>query len=173
MRTEKIRKGFQVTKVELYDSIHDLTAWRNHYSHCYFLEDWNVGSDMESITKHFSNLYRYIAGGMQEEAYKEAQNLHNNLHNQIEKIDTRSLCMAPFVQSVNGKEFHDWRSSPKSWDMMRDLSEKGLTYEHMHDIIDSVKKKFSQNLESTFLTDLEVTETQIYISALKTKSEHK
>ena len=169
MRTEKIRKGFKVINVELYDSVNDITAIRNHYSNCYFLEDWGIGSDIESIGRHFSNLYKYIAQARQEEAYKEAKNLHNNLYFQIEKIDTKSLCFAPFVYTVGEKPFDDFKDVKKSQDMVSFLSENGLKSQQVSEILDSIKKKFSSSLEFTFLTDLELAELPIFIPKSKEK----
>ena len=81
-----------VNRVTLYDSIKELPSWRYHELNKLFMQDAQIGSDMKSVIKHFSELQRLIKINKQHEALIELQNLHNNIFYAIEGINLKSFC---------------------------------------------------------------------------------
>lgn len=167
MRTIHITKGFTKTKIELFDSDKDLTIDRYSEFTCLSMEDIGVGSNIESIGRHFQQLHTYLQSGKTVPAFKEARNLHNNIFFAIEKIDTKSLCFAPFIHTINNKEAFPG-FDPKSYNhdnvkrVLKELADKGLKYSHVSDILDEVKKNLKQSFEPIFLIDTEEPEMPIF-----------
>lgn len=164
MRTEIIKKGFTTKRVEFFDGIKELTTDRYVEYLVLALEDIGIGSEPDAIGKHFSNLYLFAKEGKTKEVYQETRNLNNTMYLMIQKINLRSLCLAPFIHTINGKEVfnpfdHSTYNHHRVKSILHDLEISGLKQSQVTDILEDVKKNLNQSLEPLFLADMDLLET--------------
>lgn len=153
-----IKLKLKTKTVEFFDSINELTADRYNEHQCLILEDVGIGSNIESVGSHFQKLHQLITAKNTDDLYNEAMNLHNNLYFMIEKINLKSLCLAPFIYTINGKEvFSDFNAKTYNHTSINHtlnlLAKDGLTNGMIELTLDSIKKKLIENCEPLFLTD--------------------
>lgn len=156
MRTINVRRN----RIELFDSISELTADRDHAINKLVVMDLNIGSDMPSVAKHLSKLFAYLADGKNAEAQQEAKNLHNNYFMMIEGINPRSLSFAVFVKSINRK-LRYVVTSEEAKNTADELFRMGIKADQVEEQLTSLKKKLMSNFEPSFLIDLETEEMPI------------
>ena len=144
-------------KVELYSSIKELTAERDHEFHKMSMRDAGIGSTMEDYNAHVSKLVAYLMNDKVEDALQEGKNMHNCYFYAINKINTKSLVFATLIKSINGKEYTG-TTVEEHRDAILKLSKSGLKASEMEELLTEVKKKLMANLNPTFLIDTGTTE---------------
>lgn len=147
MRTIKLG----LSKVEFYDSIKEMPIERYHEFQKLLLQDLGVGSDIESISGHFSNLYMLLSTGSTDAALQEAKNLHNNMYLAINEIGVSSYCFAALVKSINGKETELTEEGIKR--TLKKLSKVSVA--KSEEILFEVKKNLRQTLNHISLIDIQ------------------
>lgn len=151
MRSLTIKSGWgKHTKIDIYESIKELPINRYHDFQKLILQDVGLGSDIDSIGRHFSQFHTYLTSGKVDDALQEAKNLHNNIFYMIEKVNIKSFSFACLIKTINGNEFYDL-SQESIQEKLEELSKLGLTMEHVSDILENVKKKIKQSFEPIFL----------------------
>lgn len=154
------------TKLELYESIKELTAERqNEYNKLAF-RDIGVGSTLQDFNKHFSQLHAYLKNDKTEDALMEMSNIYKNFFYAINKISIWSYCFCAFIKSIDGKEY-DRTELGDHKRTIEDLSKKGLTSDQCKSTLDAVKKNLTQNFDPTFLGDIMTAEVLTYYQKLK------
>lgn len=142
-------------KVLFYDSIKELTAKRNSAFNQLLLMDMQMGSSMDSVTERFKNLFEYLRYEKIDMARKEATNLHNTFYYMIEGINTRALCLAPFVYKID-KQLCFGYDEEKAMQIMDQLSTIGMSMQDIESIIIELKKKLMANFAPSSLIDQKV-----------------
>jgi hypothetical protein len=140
--------------VSLYEGIQETPIMRTHEFYKLLLLDLGVGSDMDSVGRHFSAFYGLLKSKSYNELFQEAANLHNNYYFILEGINVKSFCFASMVASIDGKQVTDMSEGGVK-KLLKQLSDYGLKDQHVTDITDEIKKKLISNLEPLFLIDLE------------------
>ncbi len=155
-----------VTRVTLYDSVKELPAWRYHELNKLFMQDAQIGSDMKSVARHFSDLQRLIKMNKQHEALVELQNLHNNMFYAIEGINLKSFCFMAMVHSIHKEVIFDF-SQEAMVKNTKMLAKAGLKQSQASDIVEDIKKNFYQSLDYSFLINMEMDHSLTSIQKLK------
>lgn len=140
--------------VKLYDEIKEMPIRRAHEFNKLLLQDAGIGSDMESVGRHFSMFHSLIKTDKKAELMQEATNLHNNLFFIIQGLNIRSYCFASLVAEIDGRKYNDLSTSGAE-KTVEALEKVGLRNEHVTDLLDELKKKLIMNLEPLFLVGLE------------------
>ena len=153
-------KPFQ-TVIELYSNAEEMPIHRFNELNKLACIDVGVGSRLEDFNKHFTKLHAYLKNNKVDEAIQETRNIHNNFFYMIEKIGVWSYSFCAFIKSVNGKPY-EGNKLEHHHEMIDKLSKKGLTVGKCEEVINEVKKKLIQNLNSTFLTDIAMDRMKTY-----------
>ena len=161
----KIGSIIKKTKLVYYDSIKEMPIWRFNELQKMFFYTIGVGSTADDFNKHFSKLISYITNDKKDSAIQEMKNLYNGYFNAINSISPYSFCMVCMLHSVDG-EVYNGTSLDDHNDMAQMLSKKGVTYDQVNSIVDSVKKNFIQNLDVIFLTDIANREMKMSLEKL-------
>ncbi len=156
MKTIKVKGN----RVELFDSISELTAERDHAINKLITMQMGIGDGMDSVAKHLSQLFTYVQQDKKEETLQEIKNLHNNYYMMIEGISPKSLCFAVFVNSINRKTRYSVKTE-HAQETIDELYKMGITSEQVKPQVDALKKKLMTNFVSSFLIDLTMEKTPI------------
>lgn len=137
MTTEKIAGH----RVEIFDSIDDLPVIRFHKYNKFMLIDSGVGSDLRDINTHISKIKAYFDKD-KVLAFKELDNLRQNLYMISEEISPRYLAFAALVKSIDGREVFDL-----SDDNLKKISKQLSTIKvsKLEKLITLLKKKLIPN----------------------------
>jgi len=140
------------TQLELYSSIKEMPIDRYQEFNKLACIDMGIGSTLEDFNKHFTSLHAYLANNKIGEAIQETKNIHNNFFYMVEKIGIWSYCFCAFIKSINGKAYEKVELDEHR-ETINILSKKGLKTGQCQSVLDEIKKKLNQNLNSTFLID--------------------
>lgn len=155
MREIVLKKGLRWTKMELFDSIKEISAERDHEIERLFVLDAGVGSDMKSVYKHHSLINKFLANGKVEEAMEEQRNLMNNYYMIVNGLDVNSFCFMGMIKSIDGEDLIDL-SEGNLKGKIKELSKRGLTKDIVSNEIAEVKKKFKESLNLASRTGMEI-----------------
>jgi len=133
-------------KIRVFDSTKELNITRDHELQRLALQDVGIGSDMDAVGRHFSELYKLLRSDRKEDAIQETINLNNNIYCMIEKINIKSLCFVTMIESINGEKVDDF-SDDKVREVIDKLSTLGVKQSEVEDIVEDVKKKLRQNFD--------------------------
>jgi len=93
------------TIVNLYTSIKELPITKYQDFCKLAMIDYGVGSDMAAYNAHFTKLHNLLLLNKNSDAINEMKNIHNNYFYVINNIGAWSFCFAPFIATINGKEY--------------------------------------------------------------------
>lgn len=150
MRT--LKAGYLGKEIKLYEDLKELPIDVYHDFNKLLMQDFGIGADMDSIGRHFQRLHGMIKNEKNFEAMKEAKNLHNNFFYIISGINLKSYCFACMVYSVGGKKVKA-RSKEDADQVLKQI--EGISQGEVEDIVGSLKKKLTANLEPIFLINSE------------------
>ena len=153
MKTLKIKSN----TIELFDSITEMTAERDHAINKLIVLDMNVGSTMEHVFQHLSQLSSYAANNKPDEVNQEVKNLHNNFFMMINGINVKYLTFAVFVNKINGRHVKV-TTSEEAQAVLDKVLPMGITNSEVLEQLNSLKKKLMTNFEPSFLIGLEVSQ---------------
>lgn len=128
--------------VELYDNIDDMPAKR-YFNFIYYLS-LSMGIDVGNLPTYFSNLIKYIDGDQKQEAFTEVRNMQIAMHNGLSRIDLSSLCWAQLIHKTSDRDSIDY-ADERLYELINELSDKGLTRAHIEPVIHTIKKKWMPN----------------------------
>lgn len=128
----------------IYQSIFELPADRHTELNCYLLQLSGVGTDVESVNRHFAALSGFIANNQRSEAADELAQLHYNFHWGLDKFAPGTLAFACLVASVDGQACQDFTEAGLTTLSQR-LSALGLTAGLVTAEVEEVKKNFRPN----------------------------
>ena len=154
----KLKKG----TIEFYDGIREMPIINKHNLGKLVIQDLQIGDDINSVSRHFETLHKYIGLGKYDEAVSEAKNLHNNFYYMIEGMDISSYSFITFVKSINKEAYNDLSLSGVKETIHR-LSDMGLTVGHVEDLLFDLKKKLTMNFVYSFLIDTETYEPSLQL----------
>lgn len=154
MKTINLPGVFRRSQVKLFDSTKELNIERHHEFQKLVLQDVGIGSDMDSVARHFSTLHHLLGNDSPGEAVQETKNLHNNVFYMIDKINIKSFCFVAFVDSVDGRKVTDFSESGVR-ETIKKLSDMGLKQSDVEEILEDLKKNLKKSFNPTFLIDLE------------------
>jgi hypothetical protein len=104
----------------------------------YVIQDVGIGTKIADVEKHYHNLDSFIAKGMIEEA------AHYGLILAINRISIQHCSFAVLVSAVNNRPVKDYSESNLK-NVIKKMSDMGLTQEHVEDILETVKKNLILN----------------------------
>lgn len=131
-------------KYEFYTSIKELKEKQWHKAQMFLLFESGVGSTMESISAHYTKIFQHLTLNQNEFATEEAFNLYTNWNTFLNNISYKTLALACFIKSVNGKE-PDLKTDEDYVNLHTKLLDDGLTNGNLEEILDSLKKKLQAN----------------------------
>jgi molybdopterin converting factor small subunit len=149
-------------KVELISSLTELTAEREHAINKLVVMDINVGSTMQHVYQHLSQLSLYASENKPDEVNQEVKNLHNNFFMMINGLNLQSLALTPFIKSINGKH-KNATTSEEAKNVSDELLKTGITQDQIQDQLNSLKKKLMANFEPSFLIGSGLKEEQMFL----------
>ena len=149
---EFIMKSIKVKgrTIELFDSISELTAERDHAINKLVVMDLQIGSTMENVYQHLSQLSSYASQNRQDEVIQEVKNLHNNFFMMINNVNMKSLTFAVFVNKIDGK-YRKATTSEEAQKVLDELLKIGIKSSEVQEQVSSLKKKLMTNFEPSFL----------------------
>lgn len=92
------------SRIELYDSVDDITQDRWHLFNKFLMQDSGVGSTIQDFDKHLFKLDSYLKAKKYAEARQERINLHLSVFNNLMGINFKSLAFACLIKSIDGKD---------------------------------------------------------------------
>lgn len=125
----------------LYTSIKQLPITRYNQLNNFYAQQLGMGSDMDSVSKHYSKLDTFLATKDIEKAMIERVNLHYNLFMVLEQTDINSRSFLCFVHSINGQVVGDLDDDDEAEAALKMLYDTGCTVGDVEDIFDELKKK--------------------------------
>lgn len=140
MKTEKIGRH----RIELYDSIDELTTERFFTYNKMLLIDSGIGSDMQAIDDHITRLLRYLKTDKKEEAAQELINMRSSFYFVIENLSPKYLSFAALVYKVDGKLVTDF-SDENLTRLVERFSSWGADVGFLDRAIEAVKKKLKRS----------------------------
>ena len=127
--------------IELYDSVQDLPIDRFQTYNLNLLIDAGVGSDVNSLNIHSSNIIR-LAKTDPDGVIKEAFNLQNNIQMILTKTSPKLLSFAALVKSIDGKPTTSEEVTGSAASKVVDrLARTKITMSVVDRILGAVKKK--------------------------------
>lgn len=136
MRTLELAKG----KISLYESAKEMPTDLYTTYQKYLIQAAGIGSDMESVSRHYDTLYKFLGAGMTAEAAIETQNLYQSIFLTLNEININHVCFQCWVHSINDVPVGDYSENAMIAQSKR-LGKMGLTHGHVIDFLDFVKKK--------------------------------
>jgi hypothetical protein len=127
------------TLVSFYSSVKELPIDLSKKMNNYLLQETGIGSTIADIDDRMERVMIYLAGDKNKEALEEMKNLRYALFSCINELSYQSMAFGCLVHSINGKEVTD-RSTEGLKKMIRELSAKGLSVEHVRGVMEEVKK---------------------------------
>lgn len=140
---------------KLYDSIKELPMVRYQEFNKLLLQDVGIGSDMQSVSNHFSSFYNLIVNKKTDELLQETKNLNNNIYYMIEKLNIKSFCFAAMTHSIDGQEVSTLNENDAK-SVINKLSSLGLKQSDCEEIVNDIKKNLTQNFDPIFQIDMEI-----------------
>jgi hypothetical protein len=132
------------TKIVVYDDIEEMPIRVFQRFNEHLIQDSGIGSKISDVDQHFRRLDQFLMQKDFENALQERKNLHQAVWNAFMYLDHSSLAFAAIIYTVDGEEVthKDIDSAQK---LLDDLSDKGLTYQHVQEVTDAIKKKYLTN----------------------------
>ena len=153
--------------VKLYDSIDELPILNfQKYNKC-LLIDAGLGSDIDSVDSHIVNIAKYVQKNDKAKALQELQNMRQNMHMIVSNVSPKNMAFAALIHSIDGKEQKDLSDSH-----LQELIEEFNTvpYGFIINILESLKKKLSTELEIYFPNEFNSTKEKEAYSKLKIRT---
>lgn len=136
--------------VEIYDSIETAPVRRFFSFTRYVIIESGIGSDPESVTKHFSHLSRLVRKGETENALIELFNTSEAFRFIMNGFNLKGRAVYCCIKSIDGKEYPNHLSDSDIDEMEKKLESFGITYAWVLDIFETLKKKFDSDFEVYF-----------------------
>lgn len=145
MKTQRFGKH----KVTYYDSINELPITRYHIYNKMLLVDSGIGGSIADFDNHCDRLVAFLHRNELDNAYKEIDNLRQNIFLIQSALSPKHLAFAAIVKEVDGVERNDLTDDglKETLAIIGDCA-KG----EADDVIDSAKKKIEEELELYFPT---------------------
>jgi len=145
MKSEQIGE----CRIVFYDSIDSLPIDRFFKFNLNLLIDSGIGGDMESIDSHLSMIARFIVDGEKEKAGAKLENLRTALAFAVQEINPKSRAFVCLIKEINGVSFNDLSDESIQKTIIR-LGKSGVTKGLIYSFIETLKKKFLQELKIYF-----------------------
>lgn len=135
-------KTLQLTThtVTLYDSI-EMPAEVDTKNNYYLLADAGIGSDMNAVDSHLSNLTALAYEGKAELLPQEVENLRLSIFSALTYYRPAHLAWACLIASIDGEPFTDLGEDNLKATIAR-LSADGLTARVIEELHEGIKKKY-------------------------------
>jgi pimeloyl-CoA synthetase len=137
MITETIGKH----KIQLYNSIDELTAERFSCYNKMMLIDSGIGSSMQDVDSHISKALRFIESDKKSEAAQELINMRTSFYFIIDNISPKYMSYAALIYSIDGKPVTDF-SEDNLRKILDQLNAWGTQKSILDKALEVVKKKF-------------------------------
>ena len=142
---KRILIGRKVYK--LYDSIDELPIVNFQKYNKYMLIDSGIGSDIDDVDRHITQVAKYIKAGDQQSAIQELQNMRQNMYMIASNISPKHLAFAALIHSINGEVVTDLSDE----NLSRIMDEiKTARRSWVIDLLLWLKKKIQDELEAYF-----------------------
>jgi len=127
----------------MYDSREDLPVVRDMAYQRFIAIDANIGSSINDILAHISQLTRLLEKEDNKAAIVQLQNYGQALVFIITKTSPENLAFAALIHSINGKRVTDY-SDENMKEILKDLSGHGLTVGIVKNFLTYVKKNWKR-----------------------------
>lgn len=99
---------------------------------------------MDDVTGHFGKINSFLQMEKLQEAKVEMNNLRMNLFAMLNKINTKSLCFACLIVSIDGEQRNDLSDDGLKTTVSM-IEKTGITYEEIESELSASKKKSKTN----------------------------
>lgn len=140
MRVLELSKG----KLNLYETSKEMPIDLYEKFNKYLIQDLGIGSDMNDVAKHFSQLYKFMSEGMAQQAATESYNLYQNIFLMLNEINIEHISFCCWIHSINDEPLTDY-SETNLRTLCPQLGAMGLTQGHISEILEDLKKKLTGN----------------------------
>ena len=137
-------------KIQLYNSIDELTAERFSCYNKMMLIDSGIGATMEDIDGHITKALRFIEADKSSEAAQELINMRTSFYFITENISPKYMSYAALIYSIDGKPITDF-SEDNLKKILDQLNAWGTQKSILDKALEAVKKKFKLSLKLTSL----------------------
>lgn len=146
--------------LKLYDSIDEMPIINFQKYNKYVLIDSGLGSDIDSIDAHLTNLAKLIKTD-KAKASQELQNLRQTMHMIVSGISPKYLAFAALIHSIDGKEVKDL-SDDNLKKILNELNR--MKHSKIANFFLWLKKKLDTELEAYFPNEFSngVKEKEVY-----------
>lgn len=127
-------------KVELYDSIQNLSIGRFQRFNKYQMVAIEIGSNFQDYDKRTEKTYKFLQQGMVAEAIQELNNRRQTVFNAYNEFQPTGKSLAVLVKKIDDRAYQDYSSNALDKIVER-LDEIGFTYEMLVNTLNEVKKK--------------------------------
>lgn len=134
--------------IQFFTSIKELPIDQSKKFNAYLLQDAGIGNTIEDVDIHLEKVITLLAQDKKPDAVEELKNMRFNLFSMLSQLDYKSLA---FGCLIKGLEDYGTESIAKT---INELSAEGLSVGMVQDILEEVKKKWTQNGQFTFPNSL-------------------
>ena len=139
MRSEKIGK----LNLILYDGIEEIPSYNFTRYNFFLMLDSGIGGDIDAIAQRLSNMQRLAKNGEIEKHEIETNNLLQCFAFILENTTPEHFSFVPWIASIDGEQVTDL-SDQSVKDILKRLSESGLTNGFIQTFLEGIKKKFQK-----------------------------
>lgn len=136
-------------RIAIYDSIHSIPPHRESLFNYYLLGESGIGHDITSISTHLDDIYLAALQGDMESVNLHRENTMNCFLFIADRYNPKYMAWLALIHSVNDELITDVTDSSLRALGQR-ISEQGGVNMGWEDVLETVKKKFPENLQSTF-----------------------
>lgn len=134
----------QSNTIKLFDDISEVSIERfNKYNRAVLI-DSEIGSTIQDYDTHLSKLYNFIASNKKDDALAEINNMRQQIFFIQNGINPGQHCFASMIHSVDGVKV-ELENDSDVVDVLKVLSDGGLTESHIKEFLEGVKKKLTTN----------------------------
>lgn len=141
--------------IEMYDSIHNLPAWRDNKVNYYLLEDSGLGTDINAVGALLNSIVVASRNNNPKDVETAVFNIMSNIWGQINEYRPDFMAWACFIKSIDGKPFDDL-SRENIEKTIKMLSDDGLTLGDIIDTLDELKKKLPESWDYIFQNGMDL-----------------
>jgi len=147
-------------KVELYDSVQNMSIFRFQKFNKYQMYACEVGSTFTDYEQRTAEALRFLQKEMIPEAMQALNNRRMAVFNAFNEFKPTGKALAILVKRIDNRVYTDYSSNGLDQVLER-LDEIGFTYEKTITAFNDVKKKSKPNAKFTFRSIFQKTRTRI------------
>lgn len=133
--------------LEMYDGIEEMPYTRFQSYQRHIMLDSGIGSDMNSVDSHLSNIARFANKDDKDGLKKEVDNLRQNFYFITSKTSPEMMAFVSLIKSINGIDLPDVITDMVLDNTQKDLMGKRITVGKIRGFLTHVKKNLKRKLK--------------------------